>query len=86
MTIANVVVDGSQQISLLGVVDGQFRTTVIRVTSCLHFNKDNTRIFLYDNINITMSGMPVTLQNDITFLTQIANRQILTPDSHLQMR
>ncbi len=71
MPVADVVVDGSQQVVLLLVVYCLLRTDEILAAACLHLNKDDASVLLCDDVNITMTGMPVALQDDIAFLTQV---------------
>ena len=69
VAVVDVVVDGSQQVVLLVVVDCLFGPSKIVVATCLHLNKDEATVLLSDDVDIAMSGTPVTLQNDIAFLT-----------------
>ena len=83
--IFQVMLYGVTQIVTLMIVDGIRRFTIITTTACLHFHENGGFTILCNDIDVTVLGMPVTFENDITLLTQESGSQILAPDASLQM-
>ena len=86
MPVAQIVIDGPQEVLLLLVVYGAFRFSEVVAPACLHLDEHGTIILLGDDVNVAVAGVPVPLQDHVAFLSQIDSGQLLAPFARLPAR
>lgn len=85
LAILDIVIHGQPQVLQLLVIDGKLRISQPVATTGLHLYKNKAITVLGNDIDVTMTGMPIALQNDVTFLSQINYCHLFAPNAYLQM-
>ena len=79
------VIDSKLQVALLLEVHSEQRVGKVTAATSLHLYENDGLVLSSDDVNITMTGMPVTLQDDVTLLPQVGGSQSLSPCPGMQM-
>ena len=86
MPVVDIVVGGLLQIADFTIVNSHLRVSKHTVPTCFHFDEHHCGAVKGYDIQVAMTGFPVSLQDNIAFAPKIFNRTLFTPRSQFIMR